>query len=158
LILGQKNVYSFIKKLPADTLIAGSPEGLIDNVFYLTKRKTFLSLEIHQAFHKNYTYEMRERMTAVIDAYFALDSKSLEILLEKYRVQYFLINRNLSIGENNFTGFNIPLFNHFQPFRQMIIYRLNQVRGKEFILTLKLNEVAVFRADPWVLIDLSKIE
>jgi hypothetical protein len=155
---GQKNLYSFIKKLPADTIIAGWPGGLIDNVFYLTKRKTFLSLETHQAFHKKYTQGMRERMSAIIDAYFALDSKSLKVLRDKYGVQYFLIDRNLSIEGNNFTRFNAPFFNYFQPFRQMVIYRLNQVRGKEFILTLKLNEVAVFREDPWILIDLSKIK
>jgi hypothetical protein len=155
---GQKNLYSFIRKLPADTVIAGWPGGLIDNVFYLTKRKTFLSLETHQAFHKKYTHDMRERMAAIINAYFALDSQSLKILRDKYGVQYFLVDRNLSIGGNNFTRFNVSFFNYFQPFRQMVIHRLNQVRGKEFILTLKLNEVAAFREDPWVLIDLSKIK
>ena len=39
----------------------------------------------------------------------------------------------------------------------MVLMRFNQLQGNEFIFSLKLDNVAVFREGPWVLIDLAKI-
>jgi len=92
-----------------------------------------------------------------MDAYFAVDSKPFQTLHDRYGVQYLLVGREMFVGENNFIGFDPFYFKYFEPFQQMVLIRLNQLQGNEFIFSLKFDDVAVFRDGPWVLIDLTKI-
>src|SRR5690606_9168526 len=60
-----------VAKLPPSTLVAGWPRGVMNAVAYASRRPTLLTHEVLQAFHAGYIEEMRRRMYALTDAYFA---------------------------------------------------------------------------------------
>lgn len=89
----EHGIYTAISQLPKDSVVAGWPKGVIQNVPYLSERTAFLSFETHQAFHKEYTLEMRRRMQALIAAYFSLDRDKIKILNKQFGVTHLVLNR-----------------------------------------------------------------
>lgn len=149
-ILGGTNLFSFISKLPPDSMIAGWPLGMIDNVSYISKRKTYLNHETHQATQKKYALEMRRRMNALIDVFFALDSKPLQTLRDQDHVDYLIIDQDRA-------GFYPFAYRYHWPYRPMIQSRAAQAMGREYIFSPEIENAVVFREGVLRLIDLRKI-
>lgn len=85
-------IYEAVSNLPASALIAGFPGGPIDNVPYVARRRAYLTLETHQAFHEDYVLEMRRRMHALIPAYFGTETTPLLNLRDREGVTHLIVD------------------------------------------------------------------
>lgn len=106
-----KGLYAELASLPKDAMIAGWPSGVVDNIPYVVRRQVLVNFECHQAFHVNYTLEMRRRTEAIIGAYFANSAGPLEALRDKYRVTHLLIDLDHFQGQTP---------QYFKPFDESI--------------------------------------
>ena len=82
-----------INNTSESAVIAGWPNGLIDNIPYLCTRKAYLHMETHQAFHTEYVLEMRKRFQLFLNAYFSDNKKDIELLRDAEGVTHLIINR-----------------------------------------------------------------
>ena len=140
-------LFDHILSLPENALIAGWPKGLMNAVAYAGRRPALLTHETHQAFHKGYVEEMRRRMRALVDAYFATSPEPLLRLARDYGVTHLLIEKG---------HFRRPP-GYFNPFGDYIRERVAAGSGRYLVPTIA-RSAAVFRQGDLVLIDLSKIE
>ncbi|MFH2202970.1 MAG: hypothetical protein ABIJ96_07640 [Elusimicrobiota bacterium] len=87
-------VYPYLATLPADSLIAGwpGPESIIDNVPYVSARSAFVTFENHEAYYQGFVIELRRRMRALIDAYYAVDAAPLRRLRDEFGVTHILVD------------------------------------------------------------------
>jgi len=89
----ERPLYGAIASLPKTAVVAGWPGFAIDNVPYLAGRSAFVTRETHMPFHRLYTELMRERMRALVAAYFASDPGPLRTLRERYGVTHLIVDR-----------------------------------------------------------------
>lgn len=140
-------LFDAIAKLPADSVVAGWPRGIMNAVAYASRRPVLLTLETHQAFHAGYLDEMRRRMYALIDAYFATAPEPILRLTRDFGVTHLLIQRS---------HYNRRVPTYFRPFGDAI--KAARAAGRERYLLPKLAASAgVFSRGDYVLLDLSKI-
>lgn len=87
------SVYDFISSLPSDSMVAGWPgaSSVIDNVPYVCGKTAFITFETHVPIHRGYADEMRGRMRALVDAYFATDPGPL-IRLRRMGVTHLIVD------------------------------------------------------------------
>lgn len=144
-------LYKDVAKLPPDARLAAWPSAEIaSNIPYLSHREVLINYEIHQAFHKGYTDEMRRRMRALIDSYFATDPTPLIRLRDDFGVRYLIVD------ERDFT---VRTPTYFRPFNMWI----DAARSK---LPHDLKQIEVFRQakhatvihdGPYFVLDLQQI-
>jgi hypothetical protein len=92
-VQAEKPLYAAIAALPPSARIAGWPEGPTDSIPYMSRRPAWVTFETHQAFHKEYILEMRRRMRAFLDAYFATTLEPLLRLRDEFGVTHLLVDR-----------------------------------------------------------------
>jgi hypothetical protein len=88
----ERPLYEAIAALPNESVIAGWPGFAIDNVPYLSRRTAFMTRETHMPFHIGYTMLMRERMRALVAAYYASDLRPLSTLHRRYGVTHLIVD------------------------------------------------------------------
>jgi hypothetical protein len=140
-------LYEFIARLPPDARIAGFPSGTVDNVPYLCARKTLLGYEVHQAFHQHYAEQMRRRMEAFIDAYFASGVAPLQRLRSEFGVTHLIVNRDHYQGT--------PL-TYFLPFDDQIAAAFRIANGQPETLR-QAATASVFELGRAFILDLDRI-
>jgi hypothetical protein len=86
-------LYRAVAALPPDAIVAGWPDGPVDNVPYLARRRALLTFETHQALHAGYLDEMRRRAGALFDAYFASTWAPVIRLRDEFGVTHVLVDR-----------------------------------------------------------------
>jgi hypothetical protein len=138
----------FIARLPLDAVVAGWPKGLMNAVPYAGRRPALLTHECHQAFHKGYIEEMRRRMGALIEAYFATSLEPILRLREEFGVTHLLLERS-------HFGRRPP--GYFRPFGTLINAKREEAQGKKYELPKLIHSAGVFSVGDYVLLDLSKI-
>ena len=138
-VASHRPLYSFIATLPPDSVIAGWPLGIMDNVPYLGRRNAFLTYETHQVLHMEYMQEMRKRMTALIDAYLGQDIQPLLDLNKRFGVDYLLVDkRHFAKG----SSLNPPWY--VAPFREQILSLVAQTQGNAFVISNRVDPAAIF--------------
>jgi hypothetical protein len=142
----QMALYDFLATLPADALVAGWPESM-DNVPYVTGRRVLLSRELHLPFHAAYVRELRARMQALMDAYFATDIEPVIRLRDGYGVTHLVIERA------HLTD-SAPTY--FMPFGPGIAARFLQARARAVVWRLP-DAVLAFTSPDFVVLDLTRI-
>jgi len=80
-----------VGETPRDALIAGWPNGPIQEVTLIERRVAFITWESHQAFHAGFMDTMRVRMRALIDAYFAVTAEPVERLRDEHGVTHLIV-------------------------------------------------------------------
>jgi hypothetical protein len=146
-------VVQFIRQLPPDVLIAGWPQrgprgGIINDVPYLTGRRAFLTFETHQVFHAAYAREMRRRMRALIDAYFAVDLQPLLRLRDEFGVTHLMIYTHHYLPDAG-----PPTY--FEPFTETIRQRWQAAQAATLVaLKLREEQPAVYRDTAFIVLDL----
>jgi hypothetical protein len=145
----QEPLFDYIAALPPETLVAGWPKGTMDRIPYAARRRALVTLETHQAFHDVYLLEMRRRMRALVDAYFATSVEPILSLRDEFGVTHLLVER---------AHFGPRPPSYFRPFDRWIAVRRAEARGKEFELPKRIKESRVFSHRQTVLLDLSHIE
>jgi len=142
----QRRLNDFLGRLPKDVLIAGWPTD-IDNVPYLSRRQAFVSFELHQTLHQGYADEMRRRMRALIDAYFATDQTALLRLRDEFGVTHLIFQRG-RLDEP-------PTY--FRPFSVWARKAFNDGVGKGFEIPRQVDRATVFSDGPFVVLDLRRL-
>ena len=90
----ERELVEYLAKLPANTHIAGFPNGVIEAVPYLSKRKVFMSNETYQVFHTEYVSLLRERMYALVKAYYSGRRADVIALRDTYGVTHLVRKRS----------------------------------------------------------------
>lgn len=136
-----------VAELPPDAMIAGFPRRMIDYIPYGAQRRVLLGWETHQAFHRGYADEMRRRMRAIIDVYFATDEQPLLRLKREFGVSHLVVHRNDLRGH----------LKYFRPFNADIQAAKERAKGKSLVLAGLVNRAAILRSDGFTLVDLSRL-
>ncbi len=97
---GDGEIYVFLERLSPDSVVAGwpGPKERIENVPYLSAKTAFLTLENHEVYYRGYADEMRKRMRALIDAYYATGSGPLLRLREEFGVTHLIVDKRHLTG------------------------------------------------------------
>jgi hypothetical protein len=141
-------LFQQINKLPDGVMIAGWPNGIVQNIPYVSRRKILLSEEIHQAIHTTYTLQMRRRMNAIIDAYFANTIEPIVYLRNEFGVSHLVIDKQ---------QFRTRRLRYFVPFGPMIKARMQSTSVQELVIP-KLYEIAsIWQNKRYALLDLSRL-
>lgn len=141
-------LYRAIAKLPTDAVVAGWPHGPIELVPHLSRRSALVTYETHQAFHKGYMLEMRGRANALIDAYFAKDTKPLRKLRDKFGVTHFLVD---------FRHLNGKRHAYFKPFDKRIRKAARRLGKSKRSVFRQMNDAIAFKKGRIAVFDLSKM-
>jgi hypothetical protein len=114
---------------------------------YLARRTAFVTRETHMPFHRRYTEHMRERMRALVAAYFASDPEPLRALHRRHGVTHLVVERR---------HFDAPP-PYFEPFgsETRVAFAAGKARGFELLRVVEREKAA--SVDGFVLIDLSRI-
>ena len=143
------DIYDAINEIDENSLIAGWPNDIVDNVAYLCNRRVYLSHEVHQVFHEKYIIEMRRRFNLFLSAYFSRESHELKTLMENERITHIVVNKNHFI--NNYPP------KYFLPFDETIEKIFNDNKGNFFISNYINNKSKNFIGQ-YFLIDIASID
>jgi len=141
-------IYDAVAALPPDSLVAGWPHGLLDNLPLLARRPVLLNYESHQAFHRDFVLETRERMNSVIAAYFASDVAPLLRLRETWGVTHFVVDPRVLHDES---------VTYFRPFDATLAEARQRAGDGPFEVLRQAEKAAVFRSGEVALLDLSRL-
>lgn len=144
-----ETIYRFLASLPPGAMIAGwpGPSGVVDNVPYMSARSVLVSRECHEVFHRGYLDEMRRRVRAVLDAYFATETAPLLRLREEFGVTHLVVDtRHFS---------SVPIW-YFRPFDAWIKEAYARLQGRPLELGRQ-AQARVFASGPLWVIDLAKL-
>jgi len=141
-------MYEVVRSLPPDALVAGWPSGLVNDLPYLSRRRTLVTFETHQAFHLGYAEEMRRRMRALIDAYFATTLAPLVRLRDGFGVTHLLV-------DTTHYGSMPPVY--FAPFDDWTRPAHAAARAAGAEVVRQLGTAGVFSEDRYVLLDLRRL-
>ena len=142
----QRRLYEFLGGLPKDVLIAGWPTD-VDSVPYVSRRQVFISFELHLIWHQGCADEMRRRMRALIDAYFATDLRPLLQLRDEFGVTHLIFQQS-RLDEP-------PTY--FRPFSVWARKAFNEGVGKGFEIPRQIEATTVFSDGPFVVLDLRRL-
>jgi hypothetical protein len=144
---GQR-VYSFLASLPIDSMIAGWPDGVMDNVPLLSRRSALITLETQQAFHQRYADEMRRRFKALAAAYYAENVAALRQLHDEFGVTHLVIDKTYLANPPPYA----------QPFDQWARVARQSLGSAEPAVLHQPERAVVFRQGDLFVLDLRKID
>lgn len=142
-----RELYDAVAKLPPGALLAGWPEGPLNNVPWLCRRSVLLNRESHEAIHQEYAEQMRRRMKAVTDACFAATPDPLSRLRRNWGVTHLLVD----LGQY---GEDAPAY--FEPFNEAVRQAHGRMRAGGSEVLRQADACAVFKNGRWLLLDLAR--
>jgi hypothetical protein len=86
----ERDLYSFLGKTPAHSMIAASP-GLASNIPLYAYRSVYISNEAYIPFHQGYYKVIKDRLKSFLQAYYAVDAQSLSDFVRQNRLDYFVV-------------------------------------------------------------------
>jgi hypothetical protein len=140
--------YAAIRALPESALLAGWPSGMIDYAPWLTGRPALVTFETHQAFHEGYVLEMRRRAEAVIEAFYACDSRPLIRLRDEFGVSHFVVDLELARTRSA---------EYFAPFDREIRRARENCSGRELEILQLRDSTAIYQDETIAILDLSRL-
>jgi hypothetical protein len=90
---GRPELMGYFQTTPKDTLVAGSPVGILGCVPIMAKRPVLISKKLYQPWHKPYFRILRPRMFDAIHAAYGRSIEDIVKLREKYGVDLFLVTK-----------------------------------------------------------------
>jgi len=139
-------LFAAIERLPPDALIAGFPRGHVNDIPLLARRQVLMSYETHQVFHEAYVLEMRRRLRAFLDAYYATDPKPIRRLHREFGVTHILVDRDHL--ERRPPGY-------FKPLGKWVSAAYRRARGRALLASPRARDAVVFRRGRVELVDLA---
>ncbi len=143
----ERAITAAITALPKSALVAGWPTTL-DSMPYLARRAALLTFETHLPYHRRFAELCRQRMEALIDAYFATSLEPLLRLRDRLGVTHLLVQPSHLRGHPP---------GYFRPFDQRIARALAAARGQPFEIERQLAAASVSAVGDYVLLDLSRL-
>ncbi|OKH56331.1 hypothetical protein NIES2101_00700 [Calothrix sp. HK-06] len=86
-------LYEFLQKQPTNSLVASLAEEA-DNIPPFAKQSILVGKEYALPFHTKYYAQFSQRMTDLINAQYSQDINQVVNFIDKYRVKYWLLERN----------------------------------------------------------------
>ncbi len=143
---GNRELFSYIRSLPRESVIAGWPRGALTTVPLFTGRNVLLQEEAHQIFHQDFLLECRKRMQAIIKLYAATDRRALDELRRDFGVTHLLVDKkHLKIAPS-----------YFAPFGSEMMAARADVPAERLYLDKLVKDGTVLKINNTVLVDLSK--
>jgi hypothetical protein len=139
-------LYAAIERLPPNAVIAGWPDETTDTVPYLSRRSVLVARETHMPFHRRFTELMRERMRALIAAYYATDPAPIRSLRNRYGVTHLLLDRR------NFA--TSPAY--FAPFEGEARAAFDAGRERGFVLAEPRLDATLLTIGDYTLVELAR--
>lgn len=143
----ETGLYRAVAALPADALVAGFPDGPIDNVPLLARRRALLTSEMHQAFHVRYVLEMRRRMARLLPALFGPEYAALARLRDELGVTHLLVD----------TAHFAQPPRYFVPFGTQIELAWKEGQARGFAAERAMRRATIFSEGTLVLLDLARL-
>ena len=141
-----KRVHRALTTLPAQSIVAGWPKGVVDGLPYHAERQILIGFETHQTFHEEYALEMRKRMLAVIDALYSADLAAAESLRDDFGVTHIVVE----------PGHYRDLPAYFQPFEAYLA--TVRARNPETPAVLRYEGPAkIYEDDSVFILDVAKL-
>ncbi|HRZ11752.1 MAG TPA: hypothetical protein P5567_04770 [Kiritimatiellia bacterium] len=144
-----RELYRRLAALPPGSLIAGWPEGALDNVPWLSRRSVLMNRECHEAIHQGCADQMRRRMKALTDAYFATTPEPLLRLRRNWGVTHLLAD---------LAHYEEEAPTYFEPFGDSIREAHAAMRRSGSEVLRQADVCAVFRHGSMMLLDLSRLQ
>jgi len=145
----ERGIAAAIGRLPPDAVVAGWPQGFMDDVTLFSKRTAFITYQTYMPYNKRMTLEMRARASAVIDAHYSSELAPLRRLRDEFHVTHFLLE---------------PVRLHkrghlFQPLAREIARATARLQDsqKENALAGDLGAAVVYRDTHYELVELAKL-
>ncbi len=139
--------YQFLKTLPKDTIIAAHPRDASD-IPMRSQRSVLLMFPALYPYNVKFYEEMKARLLAIWAAMYAMDIQPIVELHQKYKVNYFILNKNLYQNDD------FP----YQPFpKQQAQFKSNLGAKEPLISLLAKKEAVVFQSDKIYVLDLEKL-
>ncbi len=145
-VTSQQRLYAFLRHLPKDVLIAGWPTDL-NNVPYVSRRQVFIASKLTHSYQKGYADEMRRRMHALIEAYFATDPGALERLRDNFGVTHLIFQQSILDKPPDY----------FEPFSDWIQKAFDDGKNKGFEIPRQTEAAKVFSDGPLIVLDLRRL-
>ena len=144
----ERRVFAVLGRLPRSAVIAGFPSGIMDDVPLGALRTAFVNYQMFMPYHQGMTRLMRERVSAVIDAYYSPDLDALKVLRDRYGVTHFLYDPGRANGSSL-----------FRPFGAQIKRQVARLKARDAASALATysGPAVVFRQERYVLLDLAKL-
>lgn len=144
---GNRELFSYIRGLPRESIIAGWPRGTLTTVPLFTGKNVLLQEEAHQIFHRDFLVECRKRIRAIIKLYAATDQGPLDELQREFGVTHLLIDKkHLKMAPS-----------YFAPFKSEMVAARANIPAERLYLEKLVKDATVFQLHNTVLVDLSKV-
>ncbi len=150
-----RNALNFVKTLPAESLIAGWPDirakgNVTEFIPYIAKRRVLILGKTHYPSYKGYLMEMRKRMYALTDAYFATDERAIKNLKQTFNVDYLLVDKRHFSGD-----YTEPKY--FAPFNQYLRKAWKKGKIDGFLLADATSSAGkIYESRHYYLLDINK--
>lgn len=146
---GERGITAALRRLPPSALVAGWPEGFMDDAPIYSKRAALITYQTYMPYNKGMTLEMRARATAVIDAYYSPDLAPLRRLRDEFHVTHFVLEP-LRLRKRG---------RLFRPLNRELAARAGALAasGAENALAGDLGDAVVYRDSHFELLDLAKL-
>ena len=146
-MLLSKDIYQFLKTLPKDVIIAAHPCDA-SNIPILSQRSVLLMETALYPYNVKFYEKMKDRLTAIYEAMYATDVQPFLELQNKYKVSYFILNKNL-YKHDTIT---------YQPFqKQLKKFRDNLGNREPLISLLAKRDAMAFQKDKFYILNLEKL-
>jgi hypothetical protein len=119
-------VTTFLQAQPKDFLVAGVPIDT-NSIPSFAERPVLASFKHADAFHLGYYRQLRPRIEALINAYYAESRREIADFAQRYGVDAFLVNR-LAFDKKTYAHAWSGSHNRWQPFAPMVAAKLRQPR------------------------------
>lgn len=117
---GHPTITAYLRTQPKNTLVAGAPAD-VDSIPAFAGRSVLASREHALPFHLGYYGEMRQRLEALIEAYYAESPTQVADFTARYDVDVLLVNRAAFRQET----FEWIWARPWQPFVSIVSHRLD---------------------------------
>ena len=116
-------VTAYLRAQPKDVLVATVPANA-DALAAMSERRVLVGREYALAYHEGYYAEVRQRTIDLIEAYYDEGARRLNLLVDRYGVDYFLVDRNAYAPERVTRAWGSA----FEPYTTNVRARLDRPR------------------------------
>jgi hypothetical protein len=136
-------VYRHLQTLPKDVVIAGHPWEM-DNIPLFAHRKVLANQELSLPYFTGYYAEVRQRLLDSLTAYYAADAQQVQQFVQRYGVDYILLNTQ------HFTPEFLQGRIYYEPFTSLVRARLTE--SPRFALLEAAVGERVYIQEPYILV------
>jgi hypothetical protein len=137
------HVYRHLQTLPKDVVIAGHPWEM-DNIPLFAHRKVLVNQELSLPYFTGYYAEVRQRLLDSLIAYYAADAQQVQQFVQRYGVDYILLNTQ------HFTPEFLQERIYYEPFKSLVRARLTA--SPRFALLEAVAGERVYIQEPYILV------